>query len=157
MPRDVPWRGIAAVGALAAVALLVVALIARGRPVPDGPAEVAWNRQPCAHCRMLVGEPPHAAQLVTRGGDVLFFDDPGCLVRYRQAHAPEVHRLWFHDSTSDRWLSAAEVGFVGGATTPMGYGLAAVPAQTPGAIGLDAASARLAGDDVSERAHGGHP
>lgn len=157
MPHDVPWRTIATLGALAAITLLVVLVIARGRPAPDGPEPVAWNHQACAHCRMLVGEPPHAAQLTTRGGDVAFFDDPGCLMNYLHDRKPDVHRLWFHDSTSDRWLSGAEVGFVTGATTPMGYGFAAVPHGTPGAIDLATASEQLRAGVVSERSHGGHP
>jgi hypothetical protein len=51
--------------------------------------------------------------------------------------------MWFHDSTSERWLSGDEVGFVSGATTPMGYGLAAVPRSTPGAIDLERARRQL--------------
>jgi hypothetical protein len=92
---------------------------------------------------MLVGEPSYAAQLVTTAGDVANFDDPGCLLHYLDEHAPPVHRLWFHDSAADRWLPPADVGFVSGASTPMGYGLAAVPATTPGAISLDDARRRL--------------
>src|SRR5262245_20768546 len=93
-----PRLALAALGALVAVA--VVALVLRGHPVPDGPVAVAWNQQPCAHCRMLVGEPRHAAELVTRDGDVEFFDDPGCLFHYLHEQTPDVHRLWFHDSTA---------------------------------------------------------
>jgi copper chaperone NosL len=133
------------VGAVAvlAVAALVAALVLRGRPLPDQPVPVVWNREPCAHCRMLVGEPAFAAQLVTTGGEVKVFDDPGCLFHYVDAEQPHVHRIWFHDSTGDRWLTPEEVGFVPGARTPMNYGLAAVPSTTPGALALDAARARL--------------
>lgn len=130
-------RKVVLVLALAAVAGLVVALVLRGRPLPDGPVPIVWNREPCAHCHMLVGEPAFAAEVVTTAGDVVVFDDPGCLVRYLEERKPDVHRIWFHDSTGDRWLSAAEVGFVPGAETPMNYGMRAVPAATPGAIALD--------------------
>lgn len=145
MPRELPWRAMGGLVAGALIALLVIALVLRGHPVPDGPVEVAWNQQPCAHCHMLVGEPPHAAQLVTRDGDVAVFDDPGCLLHYLHDRAPAVHRVWFHDSTADRWLSADDVGFVAGATTPMGFGLAAVPRQTAGAVDLATARARMLG------------
>ena len=136
-------RVIVAVAAVAAVGVLIAALVLRGRPLPDEPVAIVWNREPCAHCHMLVGEPAFAAQLVTRAGDVVVFDDPGCLLRYLAEHKPEVHRIWFHDSTADRWLSPDDVGFVGGAPTPMNYGWAAVPAATPGAIALDDARRRL--------------
>jgi copper chaperone NosL len=136
-------RVLVALAAVTAVGALVAALIMRGRPLPSGPVEIVWNRAPCAHCRMLVGEPAFAAQLVTRSGDVMAFDDPGCLLRYLDDQHPDVHRIWFHDSTSDRWLSPEEVGFVPGAATPMNFGLAAVPAGSPGAVSLADARKRL--------------
>jgi copper chaperone NosL len=92
---------------------------------------------------MLIGEPAFAAEIVTTSGDVIVFDDPGCLVRYLDEHKPEVHRIWFHDSTRDGWLAADQVGFVAGASTPMNYGMRAVPATTPGAIALDHVRERL--------------
>lgn len=148
-PRRLPW-----------LALVLVALLACGRKVPDGPEPVAWDHQACAHCRMLVGEPAYAAQLITTDGDVAYFDDPGCLIHYEADRSPRVHRRWFHDSTSQRWLGADEVGFVTGATTPMGYGLAAVPRSTPGAIALDEARRRLLAAPAAHgagAAHGGTP
>lgn len=127
------------VGALLALAVIgvVISVIARGRSLPDEPQPVAWNHQACAHCRMAVGEPTHAAQLITRDGEVLFFDDPGCLMSYLAERQPSVHRIWFHDRASERWIPAADVGFVPGATTPMGFGLAATDRTTPGAMSFD--------------------
>jgi hypothetical protein len=93
---------------------------------------------------MLLSDPAFAAQLHSASGEVLFFDDPGCLLLYR-ADAPDPPaRAWFHDSKSERWLSDAEVGFVPADETPMGHGLAAVArAETPSALGLEPALARL--------------
>ena len=145
MPRE-PRRWSRLIGAVVALALtaLVVSVLARGRALPDQPQPVAWNRQSCAHCRMLVGEPAHAAQLITGGGDVLFFDDPGCLLTYLDERAPAVHRMWFHDRASERWLGPADVGFVAGATTPMGFGLAATDRTTAGALTLEQARRHVA-------------
>jgi hypothetical protein len=92
---------------------------------------------------MLVGEPAFAVQLQTIDGRVLTFDDPGCYFSLVAKDRPEPHAVYFHDSTSDRWLLPAEVGFVDSATTPMGFGLAAVPATTAGALSLDEARARV--------------
>lgn len=178
--RQVPWAKMIAGAVALAVLALVVSVLGRGRHVPDGPVPVVWNQQACAHCRMAVGEPAHAAQLITTGGDVLFFDDPGCLLSYVDEHqgkagSPSVpslpsigrpqrdagsdldqkplrdlrslgiHRIWFHDRASDRWIGAADVGFVTGATTPMGFGLAATDRTTPGALTLEQARQRVAG------------
>lgn len=143
------------VGRVVVMAALI-AVVACGRRVPDGPEPVAWNHQPCAHCRMLVGEPAHAAQLITRDGDVAHFDDPGCLFEYLDDRQPQVHRLWFHDSRTERWLSRDDVGFLTGATTPMGFGLAAVPRATPGAISFDDARRQVATRPDGGGGHGGH-
>jgi hypothetical protein len=141
MPRDggLRWGRVLGGVLVLAVIAVVVSVLARGRALPDRPQPVAWNQQACAHCRMAVGEPAHAAQLVTTGGDVLFFDDPGCLLRYLDERAPHVHRIWFHHGADDRWLTDDEVGFLPGASTPMGFGLATTDRSTAGALDLAAA------------------
>lgn len=111
---------------------------------PDGPQPIAWDREPCAHCRMLISDPSHAAQLVTQDGEFLSFDDPGCLLSALAAQEPRVRALWFHHAREERWLDAAHVAFETGARTPMGFGLAAVDAGAPGALTLEAARARIA-------------
>lgn len=127
--------------ALCALACLALAC----RSLPDAPVAIAYDREPCAHCHMLIGDPRYAVQLVTADGDVLDFDDPGCALRYLAEVRPEVHRLWFRDAAHDRWLTARDAGFRRGADTPMGSGLAAVAAGSPGALSLDQATAEVAG------------
>jgi copper chaperone NosL len=124
-------------------ALLLLALWRLASP-PSGPLEPAWDRVACTRCHMLLSDPRFAAQLHDASGEVRFFDDPGCLLLYR-ADAPHPQaRAWFHDSKGERWLSDAEVGFVPVDETPMGHGLAAVArAETPSALGLEAALATL--------------
>lgn len=123
-------------------ALLVLAWCAMAcRSIPDAPTPIAYDREVCAHCHMLIGDPRYAAQLVTRGGDVLDFDDPGCALRYLAQVNPAIHRLWFRDATRDRWIAAAEVRFRRGADTPMGSGLAAGDASLTGGLELDRAAA----------------
>ncbi len=94
---------------------------------------------------MLISEPRFAAQLQTEDGVVESFDDPGCLFARLDATNPKVRALWFHHLREDRWLSADEVGFEPTDKTPMGYGLGAVDAGTPGALTLDEARGRVAG------------
>ncbi|TMQ04453.1 MAG: hypothetical protein E6J90_48290 [Deltaproteobacteria bacterium] len=123
-------------------ALLVLACVAACHSIPDAPVAIAYDREACAHCHMLIGDPRYAVQLVTDAGDVLDFDDPGCALRYLAEVHPAVHRLWFRDAGHDRWLAAAEVHFARGATTPMGSGLAAVAAAD--GLDLDQATALIA-------------
>jgi len=138
--REMPWIKLVVLGLLVGSIAGVVVVVRGGTTIPDEVQPIEWNRQPCAHCQMLVGEPRHAAQLITADGDVLAFDDPGCALRYLEQRRPDVHRLWFHHGTSDRWVPSERVGFTVGGTTPMGSGLLAVERDAPNALDLTAAS-----------------
>ena len=117
---------------LALVAALAVGVAAGiwylERP-PVGPAEPIWDKESCAHCSMAVSDPHYAAQIQTRDGRVLFFDDPGCLLQYEKDHHPEEQAVYFHHSREPRWMPKAATGFVKAARTPMNWGLAAVDAE----------------------------
>jgi len=128
--------------------LVVVALVTCRRP--SGPEPIAFDREACAHCHMLISDPSFAAQLQTADGEIFNFDDPGCLLRWRAEHVQSVRAVWFHHLRDERWLPEAEVAFVPVARTPMGYGLGAVDAATPGALSRAQAEARVAarGDGV---------
>jgi hypothetical protein len=124
-------------------------LLLRAQELPTGPAPVAWDKVACAHCRMHVGEARFAAQLQLADGRVLDFDDPGCLFSFRARDRSPVHATYFHHHTQDRWLTPAEAGFVPVMPTPMGFGLAAVDAATPGALTADQAAARVSAKEGS--------
>lgn len=112
-------------GVLGVLTLAVVLIVSGGTQVPDGPVPIAWDHEPCAHCHMQIGEPRHAAQLITSEGRVFNFDDVGCAVSYLRARSPSVHRLWFHGE-GETWLGVDVVGFTKTGVTPMGSGLQAV-------------------------------
>lgn len=131
---------LAGAGALAVLAVALWAVVGSRTP-PEGPVPVAWDRQPCAHCGMLLGEPAFAVQLHTTDGDVLFFDDPGCAFSHLAEHPTALHAAWFHDLRQHRWLPESAAAFVPVATSPMGWGLGAVQAGTAGALSVDAARA----------------
>jgi copper chaperone NosL len=122
-----------------AIALCLLAFACR---TTDRPAPIVYDREPCAHCRMLISEPRFAAQLETAHGEIRSFDDPGCLLAELDA-ASNARRVWFHHVREDRWLDGADVAFEEVAETPMGYGLGAVDAHTPGAIPLESARTRV--------------
>lgn len=150
---------IALVLVIAAV-LGIRALITGSKELPDQPQPIAWDREACAECRMHIGEPAFAAQLITTDGQVLSFDDPGCLFIHLADSAPQVHRAWVRHVEQDRWLPLDQAGFVRVATSPMGYGLAAVGAGTPGAMTwteaqADAVRARARGQVRDHARHGG--
>jgi copper chaperone NosL len=120
------------------VAAAAVSLVIRsGTRIPDAVQPIAWNAETCAHCRMLIGDPAFAAQVITDDGGVHSFDDPGCAVHYLRAHRGHVHRAWFHAGRGDAWIPLAEVGFERVGTSPMGSNVIAVPRTTPHALALE--------------------
>jgi hypothetical protein len=139
--------------------LIVIALVAAGvafvrfnQPtLSDGPVPIVWDRQVCAHCKMHVGDPRFAAQLHTSEGDVMSFDDPGCLFDYLHGNEAHVHALYFRNYDADGWLTEAEVGFLPVDDSPMGYGIRAVPKDTAGAHDL-----AWAKEQVMSRPHHRH-
>ncbi len=132
-------RLLVAVVAVAVVAALLRLGVLWTHALPDGPQPVAWDRATCARCRMLVGEPHFAAQLQTRDGAVLDFDDPGCLLLYLHEHDAAVHAIYLHHRAEERWLSREEAGFLPSGPSPMGYDLGVVERSHPGAVGWNEA------------------
>lgn len=136
---------------LAAVMIALMMVVARFQRPPGGPVPIAYDREQCAECRMLVSEPAFAAQIQTRDGRVLDFDDPGCLITYEETQHPDEHAVYFHELRGDRWLPKERTVFVSVDHSPMGYGLGAAEVGTPGAISFEEARAR-----VLARGRGGH-
>ncbi len=106
-------------------------LLARPPGLPEGPLPVSWNRERCARCGMLVGEPAFAAQVQTPDGKVLSFDDPGCLLLHEAEQHPPRHAVWLHHHAEARWVRLEAAAFVAvERPTPMGYGLGAIERGT---------------------------
>lgn len=122
---------------LALVAGALAMIVDRGTRVPGDVQPIAWNAETCAHCRMVIGDPSFAAQIITADGTVLSFDDPGCAAQYLRAQKPRIHRAWFHAGRGDAWIPIAEVGFARVPTSPMGSNVMAVPKTTPSALALE--------------------
>lgn len=117
---------------------LLLLLVACGRD-PNQPPPIAWDHEACDACGMLVSEPRHAAEIVTRAGEALVFDDPGCLFEYTLRQKPSIERAWFHGE-GEQWHDFANVAFLTNGSTPMGSGLLAVPKGTEGAVSFEEAS-----------------
>lgn len=135
------WRRAVGVGvALAAIVAAFALMIARSESLPAGPEAIVWDRTACAECRMAVSEPRFAAQLQTKDGRVLDFDDPGCLFLYLDAN-PEVetHAIYFRHHREDRWIPAERAAFVSVGPSPMAFDLGAEDRGVEGGLTVDAA------------------
>lgn len=96
---------------------------------------------------MLVDEPRFAAEVLTRDGARLYFDDVGCLAAWLREHPGAAARAWVdRDGT---WIAASAARFSAGARTPMGYGFVAAP----DGIDWDALQRRLAARAGAEVSH----
>jgi copper chaperone NosL len=96
---------------------------------------------------MTISDPRFTAELVTRSGRVLSFDDPACLALFLQEGTvppAQVHSLWVADFLHpDRWLDARRATY-----------LRRADLATPMASGLAAFASRIEADSVREASGG---
>ncbi len=137
-------RFLADMSAAGFAATPLAALLAGCRPssLPEGLAEVKWDRDVCARCSMALSDRRFAAQV--RGGpkDASFkFDDIGCVVFWLKAQpwgTDAATRIWVAAAASRgdavQWLDAKAAQYIGGKTSPMGYNFGAVAAPQAGGV-----------------------
>jgi hypothetical protein len=127
--------------AMAAVVTLLALLVLRAQQPPTGPRQVHYDREACAHCHMLISDPRFAAQAIDTDGEVHVFDDPGCMLSFFRQR--QVRASWV--SVEGAWTPLVEASFIEVRESPMGFGLAAAPAGTQGALSPEAVDLRIAG------------
>lgn len=109
-------------------------------PAPaSGPEPIAYGRDACASCRMLISRPGFAGELRAPDGTLTKYDDLGCLLRGLLAAHRETSEAWVEDHATGRLVSLLSAFLVRGPGehTPMGSGLVAF-------AGADAADAYAA-------------
>ena len=118
----------AAIGATAAAvaAPAVWALVMR-QGDESGPPAIAYGRERCEQCGMIIGDARFAAA-ARQGSTIRRFDDIGCLIRHSGAVlASGRARGFVHDADSETWIDAPHAWYVRtpAIRTPMNYGIAA--------------------------------
>lgn len=110
---------------LALIAILFFGACARS--VPTGPPEVAFGKQECARCGMIISEERHAAGFVDEDGRSVAFDDLGELLALIEERPELRAKAWARDLEGAGWLKLpqAHLERVPGLGTPMGTGWAA--------------------------------
>jgi len=114
---------------------------------PDGMAAIHWDRDTCTNCGMAISDRRFAVEV--RGGpnDAAYkFDDIGCFFVWRKQIAVEnpwlttaAARVWVADASAAptvSWLDPRVARYVE-QSSPMGYNLAALPADKAGAEAID--------------------
>lgn len=114
-------------------------------PPAQGPVPIAWGRDACEHCQMVISAQEFAAEARVDGRPRKF-DDPGCMLLWVDAQEREgrtVSELWVMDRERGTWLDARTAAWRDGEHTPMGYGFAAVAAPRPDTLDFDGVRAAL--------------
>ncbi|MEI6413563.1 MAG: protein NosL [Pseudomonadota bacterium] len=118
-----------------------------------GPLAIHWDRQACDHCRMVLSDHQHAAQIRQRQAEgrlsqVFFFDDLGCALVWLEAQPQPVredpaNEIWVAGWRDGFWLDARAAHYLPGQVTPMAYGLGAQSMPQAGTLTFAAAKARI--------------
>ncbi len=113
--------------------IITVLLFSCTHETDYSPREVNYDRDICAQCLMGIAEQPWAVQAINSHGDVLWFDDIGCLNEYMKSEpwkkfkGDGTLKIWVGDSQNKgQWLDAEKAYYTFGQHTPMGYGYSAV-------------------------------
>jgi len=109
--------------------LIAACLLACREPAP---VPIVWGEDVCEHCHMTITDPRFAAELLTRTGKVMRFDDIGCLAEFSMGDRvteDQVHSRWVMNYLHpEEFLSVEDAIFLHSDSlrTPMNHGLLAV-------------------------------
>jgi copper chaperone NosL len=114
-------------GSLIVLGALVAAVVFWPTRPLTGPEPIAWGRDACARCRMLISQPGYAGELRDRQGQLHKYDDVGCLVAAVVGAHVEVPEAWVEDHAGGGFVPLLAARFVRtpDASTPMGHGVLA--------------------------------
>ncbi len=97
------------------------------------PPDIAYGRDVCAACGMIISEARFAAATLMADGKMLQFDDVGDMViHHAQQPQLQVRAYFVHDYNSKAWIRGETAFYVIGkekVRTPMGHGVAAFEAR----------------------------
>jgi copper chaperone NosL len=119
------YRRILAIGLASLLALAAAACAGGGAPKPP---EIAYGRDVCEMCGMLISEARFAAAVLLEDGRALKFDDAGEMFAYHHEHPDLKARAWFvHDYRTEEWTRGEQAFYVisQAVRSPMGTGVAA--------------------------------
>lgn len=97
-------------------------------PSEPQPPNIAYGRDQCDACGMIISEAKFAAATVTAEGKTFKFDDVGEMFTYHAKHTELQVRVWFvHDYNSQNWIPGSSAFYVMSKDikSPMGTGVAA--------------------------------
>jgi copper chaperone NosL len=93
----------------------------------NDPPKIAYGKDLCARCRMIISDERYAAGLVDPEGDQLTFDDIGEMIATVQGEGLQSRRVWVSDYESRAWVDGTQAWYAVSPSvmTPMGTGVTA--------------------------------
>ena len=107
---------------------LLLAACDNGQSKEPQPPEIAYGRDLCEACNMLIDEPRFACAFVLNDGKAYKFDAIDDMIVYQMDRPNLMVRAWFvHDFGSQQWARAESAFYVQSQEirAPMGLGIAA--------------------------------
>ena len=115
--------------ALIAIPVVLAAIVAAVVLLPSrttGPEPIAYGRDACSHCRMVISRPGFGGELRDLSGKTSKFDDIGCLLISIATTRQETPAAWVEDFDAKVFVPLLDATFVRGTLdTPMGHGIVA--------------------------------
>jgi copper chaperone NosL len=105
-----------------------------GDSVSETTPDIAWHKEPCATCGMVISDVRFAAAWITEGRQV-HFDDVGCMVTAIKEHGrTDVAGYYVCEFASGDWIDAGSAVYFQSAAfrSPMAYGIAAFSSRAQG-------------------------
>lgn len=99
-----------------------------GEETLTGDPRIAYGKEPCAHCNMIISDDRFAAAIRASTTAERHFDDVGCMVVQSRKDPPAPGAAYYvRDFAGDVWLDAPSASYVmsPGIKSPMSYDVAA--------------------------------
>lgn len=117
------------VGLMLVMALAATALAACGTANATGPPEIAYGRDICVECGMIIDDERFAAGYRLADGTEKTFDDLGGLILHHRESGDDLSTaaVWVHDFETEAWTEATGAHYVPtlSIASPMGHGILA--------------------------------
>jgi copper chaperone NosL len=120
-------RSLVPVAVAVAVAVLALVFASCGSE-RSGPPDIAYGRDVCDECHMIISEARYASAYRSADGEDRIFDDIGDMIAFGRERDELVEATaWVHDYDTEAWLDAPDAWFVRAdeLETPMGGGVVA--------------------------------
>jgi hypothetical protein len=121
------------------------------------PRKVNIGSDKCVKCQMIIEEEHYVVQAANDQGDVKFFDDLGCYVRYhenalwKRFTGKKKFAVWITDAETGDWIPIKQAWYREGDVSPMNYGIGALKKRSQNTFDYNTAIIKI-NKIVEERA-----